>query len=137
MGSCRGAESSPEPSRGRGTRPVPVAEGSPLREGGGEAGPGEGAAFAARRSFTSTFPRRDPERQTPFRDSAHVRMKGGSPWPDRTECKYVGYSKDRFHRTSLRRTPSPRCRSQALPAPPCWKGNSPIYFSNATCEPVF
>lgn len=107
---------------------MPVAEGSPLREGRGEAGPGEGAAFAAGRSFTSTFPRRDPERQTPFRDSAHVRMKGGSPWPDRIECKYVGYSKDRFHRTSLRRTPSPRCRSQALPAPPCWKGNSPIFL---------
>lgn len=133
MGSCRGAESSPEPSRGRGTRPD-ARRGGVASAGGRRRG---GAGRGGRRSFTSTFPRCDPERQTPFRDSAHVRMKGGSPWPDRTECKYVGYSKDRFHRTSLRRTPSPRCRSQALPAPPCWKGNSPIYFSNATCEPVF
>lgn len=78
MGSCRGAERSPEPSRGRGTRPDAHRGGVASAGGRRRSGPGEGAAFAARRSFTSKFPRRDPERQIPFRDSTHVRMKGGS-----------------------------------------------------------
>lgn len=73
MGSCRGAESSPEPSRGRGTRPD-ARRGGVASAGGRRRG---GAGRGGRRSFTSTFPRRDPERQTPLEIPHTLEWKGG------------------------------------------------------------